>query len=394
MALTTLDSDLGIIAALPDEPNDAGGLTAAQLKAKFDEAAKTIQTYLNDTHLPQHTAGNIAFSPIEGVSSEDVQAAIAEVYTAGQDVTLGQIPPGTLTFATLDTDVPPKIARASGWGLLQSYTTAGTYTFTVPDAYGDGLAYEIGVYEIGGGGSGGAGRVTNDSQGELRACAAGGASGRTRVFYKTVTPGDTIAVVVGAGGTAKVITTSAYAASGSGNDGGSTSFDGIAALGGEGGQAWALRYDNTSSIPGASGGQGSNAPISSIMSSAPAMGQNTHDLSALYPGGDTFSFEALNPFDMKRYLGAGGAAYAYAYSDSTYEIVETAPALDDGNSGGSGVSHSSNTSDSEDATADSATGNGNGGGGVAVATWADYQTRTATSGAGSDGAVFIYARGI
>ena len=47
--LTKFTGDLDIIAALDDEPNDVGGLTAAQLKAKFDQGAKTLADYINDT---------------------------------------------------------------------------------------------------------------------------------------------------------------------------------------------------------------------------------------------------------------------------------------------------------------------------------------------------------
>ncbi len=53
MALLTFDKDMDIIAALDDQPNDVGGLTAAQLKAKFDEGGAALQEYLNDTLLPQ-----------------------------------------------------------------------------------------------------------------------------------------------------------------------------------------------------------------------------------------------------------------------------------------------------------------------------------------------------
>lgn len=52
LVIPGLDSDLDIIQKLDDEPNDVGGLTAAQLKAKFDESGNTIKTYLNDTLLP------------------------------------------------------------------------------------------------------------------------------------------------------------------------------------------------------------------------------------------------------------------------------------------------------------------------------------------------------
>lgn len=49
MALTTFDKDMNIIAALDDEPNDVGGLSAAELKAKFDEGGAAIKTFLNNT---------------------------------------------------------------------------------------------------------------------------------------------------------------------------------------------------------------------------------------------------------------------------------------------------------------------------------------------------------
>lgn len=43
MAFTKLTDDLAIIQKLSDEPNDADGLSASALKAKFDEAAGIIQ---------------------------------------------------------------------------------------------------------------------------------------------------------------------------------------------------------------------------------------------------------------------------------------------------------------------------------------------------------------
>ena len=49
MALTKMTKDMAIIQALDDEPNDVGGLTAQELKEKFDEAGETIKKYLNET---------------------------------------------------------------------------------------------------------------------------------------------------------------------------------------------------------------------------------------------------------------------------------------------------------------------------------------------------------
>ena len=47
-----LNGDLNIIAKLDDEPNDVGGLSSDQLKAKFDEAGNVIKDYINNTLIP------------------------------------------------------------------------------------------------------------------------------------------------------------------------------------------------------------------------------------------------------------------------------------------------------------------------------------------------------
>ena len=48
MALTKLLTDLDNVQALSDSPNETEGLTADQLKAKFDEAGNEIKAYIND----------------------------------------------------------------------------------------------------------------------------------------------------------------------------------------------------------------------------------------------------------------------------------------------------------------------------------------------------------
>ena len=53
LEITLLDGDLNIIQALDDEPNDVGGLTSAELKAKFDEGPNKIKTYINGTLIPE-----------------------------------------------------------------------------------------------------------------------------------------------------------------------------------------------------------------------------------------------------------------------------------------------------------------------------------------------------
>ena len=52
MSIPTLDTDLSIIQKLDDYPNDVGGLSAAQLKAKFDEGGLVLQVYINTVLIP------------------------------------------------------------------------------------------------------------------------------------------------------------------------------------------------------------------------------------------------------------------------------------------------------------------------------------------------------
>lgn len=53
MALTKFTKDMAIISALDDEPNDVGGLSAAELKEKFDEGGQSLKTFINETLLSE-----------------------------------------------------------------------------------------------------------------------------------------------------------------------------------------------------------------------------------------------------------------------------------------------------------------------------------------------------
>lgn len=125
--------------------------------------------------------------------------------------------------------------------ILETYTSAGSYQWTVP-TNGD---YVIVI--IGGGGSGGA--VAGDTEGSVGA--TGGAAGQVNYYRGYLTAGTVIPLVVGGGGAA--VTTSSSALSG--NAGGASSFNGVAAEGGEGGHADRDGY----AVGGALGGQPSCA---------------------------------------------------------------------------------------------------------------------------------------
>lgn len=52
MSIQQFEKNMGIISALDDEPNDVGGMTSAELKAKFDEGGMSIKEYINTVLLP------------------------------------------------------------------------------------------------------------------------------------------------------------------------------------------------------------------------------------------------------------------------------------------------------------------------------------------------------
>ena len=97
MPIRTLDADLSIIQKLDDEPNDVGGLTAGELKAKFDQAGLTIQDYVNQTLIPDLKAGNLPFDQTPEVPAATVQGAIENVQTQIAQVVTGTIPDGSIT---------------------------------------------------------------------------------------------------------------------------------------------------------------------------------------------------------------------------------------------------------------------------------------------------------
>lgn len=52
MSLNKFVKDMAIVSKLDDEPNDVGGMTAAELKATFDEGGVALKDYINNTLVP------------------------------------------------------------------------------------------------------------------------------------------------------------------------------------------------------------------------------------------------------------------------------------------------------------------------------------------------------
>lgn len=95
MKLTRMEEDLRVHQKLDDEPNDVGGLSAQELKAKFDQAGLALQKYLNEVHLPEaetavaealEAAKAYADKKVVDVGTGDMAAAVYDTKKRRADV--------------------------------------------------------------------------------------------------------------------------------------------------------------------------------------------------------------------------------------------------------------------------------------------------------------------
>lgn len=102
-------SELGTVSTLDDRPNDTGGLTAAELKAKFDADAGTLKDYVNDVLIPflegTSAAASLGITTISGFSADNIQTALEEIIGAMQGITQGSVADGSITLAKLAAEV-------------------------------------------------------------------------------------------------------------------------------------------------------------------------------------------------------------------------------------------------------------------------------------------------
>lgn len=82
MAFHTMTADVAHISKLGDQPNTDNNLTAAELKARFDQAAVELKAFINSlvAQLNDRTvSAQLRLSPVAGLESGTVQEAIAEL---------------------------------------------------------------------------------------------------------------------------------------------------------------------------------------------------------------------------------------------------------------------------------------------------------------------------
>lgn len=115
MSIPKLTADLAVIQKLSDLPNATEGLSAEQLKAKFDEAAETIQTWINETLIPAIKAENIPFAATAEIEADNVDSAIHAVYEQIQNAATGAIVNGSVTKEKLAAELLERVFGGRVW---------------------------------------------------------------------------------------------------------------------------------------------------------------------------------------------------------------------------------------------------------------------------------------
>ena len=85
MAIDKFTKNMDIIAALDNEPNDTGGLTAEQLKGKFDEGGKAIKAYLNETVAPAIDQQEADAAALKAVMHTHSNKALLDTYAQTEE---------------------------------------------------------------------------------------------------------------------------------------------------------------------------------------------------------------------------------------------------------------------------------------------------------------------
>lgn len=130
MALSKFEKDMNIVAALDDEPNDVGGLTAAELKAKFDEGGNAVKKYLNETLTDELD------DALSGLSDGKVDATTTvNGHPLSEDVTVTKADVGLENVDnTSDVDKPISTAQQEALNLKADKSElAGVVLGQIPD---------------------------------------------------------------------------------------------------------------------------------------------------------------------------------------------------------------------------------------------------------------------
>ena len=124
MSIPMMKKDLAIIQKLSDLPNVTDGLSAAELKAKFDEAGLAIQSWINDSLLPALKAENLPFTGSDQLNAADVQEAIEMVFEQVRGASSGTIANGSVTKEKLASELLERVFGGRLWVSLDKPAAA------------------------------------------------------------------------------------------------------------------------------------------------------------------------------------------------------------------------------------------------------------------------------
>lgn len=142
-------ADMDIIQKLDDEPNDVGGLTASELKAKFDEAGNTIKAWINGEFIQPANMilirAEAAAEDAEQHTADQINSwldAHPEATTTVQDgaITANKLAAGAVTADKLGRDANPNMPMAD----VQLFGLTVTGTRNDAAVYGNNLFWFTG----------------------------------------------------------------------------------------------------------------------------------------------------------------------------------------------------------------------------------------------------------
>lgn len=124
MSIPKMTNDLAVIQKLSDLPNSTEGLTAEQLKAKFDEAPQEIQKYINEKLIPAIVAEQIPFTATSAIDADNVGAAIREVQSQLSDASSGAIVNGSVSKEKLSAELLERTYGGRPWVSMDTPSSA------------------------------------------------------------------------------------------------------------------------------------------------------------------------------------------------------------------------------------------------------------------------------
>ena len=120
MSIPKMTNDLAVIQKLSDLPNSTDGLTAAQLKAKFDEAPQAVQKWLNEVLVPSIHASRIPFAASTEIDAQTIEAAIHAVHRQVRDAAAGTIVNGSVGKEKLSEALLNRVYGGRAWVSLDT----------------------------------------------------------------------------------------------------------------------------------------------------------------------------------------------------------------------------------------------------------------------------------